>query len=66
MEVAPPTKRRRSSRENEAKLAEALEAFIDPLHPDFDPVFTREIFALRPDWFTDAERERVRPYLTTH
>ncbi len=35
----------------ESNLAEALEAYTDPTHPEYDPDFDRQIRALRPDWF---------------
>ena len=44
---------------SEDDLAECLERYIDPHDEEFDLDFTIEIMRLRPDWFTDAERERV-------
>ena len=40
-----------SERMNE--LAEALDNYTDPNHPEYDPEFDREIRRLRPDWFID-------------
>lgn len=37
----------------EHELAEALDNYTNPAHPDFDPVFNAEIRRLRPDWFDD-------------
>jgi hypothetical protein len=34
-----------------AELAEALDAYTDPSHPDYDAEFDRRIRTLRPDWF---------------
>lgn len=52
--------------EREHELAEALERYINPHDPEFDPDFTRQIFAIRPDWFNDEERARVAPWLVVH
>ena len=41
-------------------LAEALESYIDPSSPEFDAAFAVEIMAIRPDWFTEEEKEAVR------
>lgn len=35
----------------ETELAEALDAYTDPTHPEYDPKFTAKIKAIRPDWF---------------
>lgn len=40
----------------EAELAEALEAYTTPSHPEYDPEFDAEIRALRPEWFDDDGR----------
>ncbi len=40
-------------------LAEALERYINPEDEQFDLDFTIEMMRLRPDWFSDEERERV-------
>lgn len=37
-------------------LGEALDAYTDPTHPEYDPEFDRAIRSLRPDWFDDQER----------
>lgn len=42
--------------DREEELAEALEAYTDPTHPEYDTDFDREIRALRPDWFEGEER----------
>ena len=44
---------------NESELAEALEAYTDPDHPEFDPEFDAEIRSLRPDWFEDENAQRI-------
>ncbi len=40
--------------EREHELAEALEAYTDPNHPEYDEEFDKKIRALRPDWFDDV------------
>lgn len=50
---------RKMSEEEEHELAVALENYTNPEHPEFDIDFSIEIMRLRPDWFSDAERERV-------
>lgn len=39
--------------DEESELAEALEAYTDPTHPEYDPEFDGHIRSLRPDWFVD-------------
>ena len=39
--------------EKEAELAEALDRYTDPLDPEYDPAFTKQLRELRPDWFED-------------
>ena len=41
------------------ELADALARYINPDHEEFDLDFTIEIMRIRPDWFSDEERERV-------
>lgn len=40
-------------------LADSLARYINPDHEEFDLDFTIEIMRIRPDWFTNEERERV-------
>ena len=42
--------------DEESELAEALEAYTDPTHPEYDPEFDGRIRSLRPDWFEDGKR----------
>ena len=35
------------------ELAEALDKYTDPSHPEFDPTFDKDIRALRPGWFEE-------------
>jgi hypothetical protein len=37
----------------EKELAEALDKYTDPSHPEFDPTFDKDIRALRPGWFEE-------------
>lgn len=41
------------------ELAEALDSYIDPLSPEYDPEFAIEIMKSRPDWFTAEELDKV-------
>ena len=41
------------------ELADVLARYINPDHEEFDLDFTIEIMRIRPDWFSDEERERV-------
>ena len=41
------------------ELADSLASHINPDHEEFDFDFAIEIMRLRPDWFSDEERERV-------
>ena len=43
--------------DEESELAEALAAYTDPTHPEYDPEFDREIRTLRPDWFEGEKRD---------
>lgn len=43
--------------DREAELAEALDAYTDPTHPEYDPEFDKKIRRLRPDWFDGKKRE---------
>jgi len=40
---------------DEAELANALENYTNPNHPEYDPEFTKQIKALRPDWFAEEK-----------
>lgn len=44
---------------SKSDLAEALARYINPDDSEFDLDFTIEAMRLRPDWFSDEERERV-------
>jgi predicted membrane GTPase involved in stress response len=44
---------------DQSDLTEALERFINPEDDEFDLDVTIELMRLRPDWFSDEERERV-------
>ena len=46
-------------RVSESELAESLARYINPDHDEFDLDFTIEVMRIRPDWFSDEERERV-------
>lgn len=41
---------------SEKELAEALDNYTNPEHPDYDPEFDATIRRLRPDWFIDPEK----------
>jgi hypothetical protein len=43
----------------QADLAESLARYINPDDKEFDLDFTIEVMRMRPDWFSDEERERV-------
>ncbi len=43
--------------DGESELADALEAYTDPAHPEYDPDFEREIRALRPDCFENVDQD---------
>ncbi len=51
------------SEAEERDLAESLDHYIDPAHPEFDPDFALEIISVRPDWFTADEIAKVRALL---
>ena len=51
--------KRKTVRCDRSDLAEALARYINPDHKEFDLDFTIEIMRIRPDWFSDEERERV-------
>jgi len=53
------TTRKKMTRAEEHDLAESLARYINPDHEEFDLDFTIEMMRIRPDWFSDAERERV-------
>jgi hypothetical protein len=48
---------------SEHELAEALESYINPDHPEFDLDFSVRIIELRPDWFTIDEVTKVESQL---
>mgnify|MGYP003580000454 CR=1 FL=1 len=37
------------------ELAEALDNYTDPTHPEYDAEFDKQIRTLRPDWFTEHD-----------
>lgn len=43
--------------DRETELAEALDAYTDPDHPEYDPEFDKKIRRLRPDWFEGQRKE---------
>lgn len=44
---------------SQGDLADSLPRYINPDHEEFDLDFTIEIMRIRPDWFSNEERERV-------
>jgi hypothetical protein len=52
-------KKRKPMKVDQSDLAKSLARYIDPDHVEFDLDFTIEVMRLRPDWFSDEERERV-------
>jgi len=52
-------KKRKPTQIDQSDLTEALERFINPEDDEFDLDVTIELMRLRPDWFSDEERERV-------
>lgn len=52
-----------TSKEEEAKLAEAMFRYIDPRSPEYDPVFTAELVALVGPESTSERKER-EDYIT--
>jgi hypothetical protein len=59
--MAKKKKKKVESRRKPSKsdLAEGLARYINPDDDEFDLDFTIEAMRLRPDWFSDEERERV-------
>lgn len=41
-------------------LGDALNSYVDPSSPEFDPVFAQEIMEQQSDWFTEKERDAVK------
>jgi len=52
-------KKRKLTQNDRSDLAEALARYTDPENDEFDLDFTIEMMRIRPDWFSDKERERV-------
>jgi hypothetical protein len=52
-------KKRTFAQIDQNDLAESLARYINPADDEFDLDFTIEMMRLRPDWFSDEERERV-------
>lgn len=52
-------KKRKPTQIDQSDLAESLARYINPDDDEFDLDFTIEMMRLRPDWFSDEERERV-------
>ncbi len=52
-------KKRKPMKGDQSDLAESLARYINPDHDEFDLDFTIESMRIRPDWFSDEERERV-------
>lgn len=45
--------RQKYTAEEWAALGEALDAYTDPSHPEYDPVFDAAIRKRQPKWFAD-------------
>ena len=51
--------------EREQELAQALENYTNPNHPEYDAEFDKKIRSIRPDWFIEEDIAKSKhPVLT--